>query len=98
MIDLDQRRDELHLKWAKRCRDKMGLTSLQYNDKYCEKLGDVPFKAGWDAAIITLAPEIERLRKNIIELENAAESWMSDYDKLKEKYEPNVFVLSKGKK
>lgn len=35
-----------------------------------------------------LEEKIKQLEENIVELEKLAKSWMEDYDKLKNKYEP----------
>ena len=40
------------------------------------------------------ATEIERLHENVAELERIANEWMRDYDRIKNKYEPLVAVLS----
>ncbi len=43
----------------------------------------------------TLQYRLDKANERIKELEAVAESWMNDYQKLKDKYEPEILVTSK---
>ena len=47
----------------------------------------------WDCPVCY----IQQLESQVKELEAAAESWMKDYQKLKDKYEPEEVVVSTNK-
>ena len=44
--------------------------------------------------ILKLCHEIRRIRLERAEYEKVANEWMQDYDRLKEKYEPDILVES----
>ena len=52
------------------------------------------FLAGWDAR----SKDVEELEKMAKEWERLANEWREDYDRLKNKYEPMVAVISEESK
>jgi len=76
------------------CGDVFALADLlAKSEMRIKKYTDVVLKIAFD--FNEQQKEINKLKANVKELETVAESWMNDYQKLKDEYEPDVLIVSK---
>lgn len=87
-IWIDNLDGNLAMRKTQMAKRKIEVVELEVFDRALEQR-DQAYKVALDRKA-----QIHKLRRERDEYKRLAESWMNDYDKIKEKYEPTEAVLS----